>query len=150
MEDSPEMKMVKGLLPAVPDAYYCVDTVDFGTVFMRVSRPKKNRLAGSIKVQTQHSDILSDFAILWPSGSLSERAQSKKIEQCLLALVSDHQSACLRYAAKINKCCCCNKALTDERSRWYGIGPDCEQKSFMAWVVDRVEDLKGPFVPGVQ
>jgi hypothetical protein len=148
VEDTPEVKMVKGLLPFVPEAYYCVDTPNHGTIFLRVSHPKKNRLAGAIKVQSQHSDQLHDFSVLWPSGQMTHRTYPDKAIETLLALVADHQSACLRYAEKINKCCCCNKPLTDERSRYYGIGPDCEQKGYMAWVIDRVEEHKGVYVPG--
>jgi hypothetical protein len=39
----------------------------------------------------------------------------------------DPVGAAARFAAAQSICCCCGKALTDERSRAYGIGPDCRQ-----------------------
>ena len=42
----------------------------------------------------------------------------------------------------------CGKTLTDERSRWYGIGPDCETR-YEESILESDQD-RGPFVPSVQ
>lgn len=38
---------------------------------------------------------------------------------------TDPTGAAARFAAAQSICCCCGKGLTDERSKTYGIGPDC-------------------------
>jgi hypothetical protein len=40
---------------------------------------------------------------------------------------SDSDGCAARFAAFHSRCCCCGKALTDERSKVYSIGPECRQ-----------------------
>ncbi len=130
----PSHAMIAGLLPMVPDGYYAVHEYDGGNVeFMRISRPKKNKYATSIKVQTVMGSWMNvrvksePDAALWPSGILSVYDRSGRTEDKLLLLVADYNGARRRYAQKIGKCCRCNASLTDKRSRHYGIGPECEK-----------------------
>jgi len=128
----PRHAMIAGLLTMVPDGYYAVHEYEGGPIdFMRVSRPKKNKYAGAIKVQTVMGSWMNvrlkgePDAALWPSGSLSVYDRSGRVEDRLLLLVADAQGAARRYAKKLGHCCRCNASLTDEKSRHYGIGPEC-------------------------
>jgi hypothetical protein len=128
----PRHAMIAGLLTMVPDGYYAVHEHEGGHVdFIRISRPKKNRYAGSIKVQTVMGSWgnvrlkAEPDAALWPSGTLSVYDRSGHTEDKLLLLVADYNGARRRYAQKIGNCCRCNASLTDDKSRHYGIGPEC-------------------------
>lgn len=122
--------MLAGLIGAVPDGLYAVQEYDGGHVdFLRISRPKTGKYGGSIKVQTQHGSYgdgkYKTRAVLWPSGRFS--VWHPPVIDMLMLLVTDHISAALLYAKKSNRCCRCNAKLTDDRSRKYGIGPECEK-----------------------
>ncbi len=131
----PRHEMISGLLSMVPDGYYAVHEYDGGHVdFLRVSRPKKHKYAGSIKVQTvtgSYGNVklkAEPDAALWPSGTFSVYDRSGRTEDKLLLLVADSQGAARRYARLLGHCCRCNASLTDDRSRHYGIGPECEKQ----------------------
>lgn len=123
------LTMLDSFIDGVPDGYYAVRLEETAPItFLRVSRPKRygqNKISGVLKIQTQHSDDLADAAIKWPSGKWSIYRQS--VIDSLMLLVTDPFGAGMLYASEIGKCCRCNKALTDERSRHYGVGPDCEK-----------------------
>jgi hypothetical protein len=46
-------------------------------------------------------------------------------EEVAKAIEADPVLAAARFAECHSICCCCGKGLTDERSKAYGIGPDC-------------------------
>lgn len=132
----PKVAMIAGLIDAIPDGYFAVEEYDGGHVdFMRISRPKRNKYAGSIKIQTQHGDRLEVRAAKWPSGTLS--IYDQRVVRMLLLLVADYRTASMRYARKLGRCCRCNAELTDDRSRHYGIGPECEK--VFPWVIEEVD-----------
>jgi hypothetical protein len=140
----PRLALIGGLLASVPDGYFAVQDHEGGQVtFMRLSTPPNGKFRGSRKLQTAHGSAyglkLVDTSALWPSGKWSfyKRDEGTVIEW-LMMLVADHQTAALRYAQKIGKCCRCNASLTDERSRHYGIGPECEKH--WPWVLTRVDE----------
>lgn len=142
----PRLRMVEGLITQIPDGYYAVQR-DAGEAitFLRISRPKptsRSRYAGALKIQTQHGPRLQDDAVQWPSGrwSFYNYGEGWMLDKLLL-LCSDHFSAALRYAHKLNHCMRCNTELTDDRSRHYGIGPECETKNGWGWVIDRTDDM---------
>lgn len=141
--EDPRLAMLSGMLEAIPSGYYAVrpdSTVNY--TFLRISRPKSGNYRGSIKVQTQHSDDLHLRAVRWPSGRWSVYRSS--IIEALMLLVVGSQDAAVVYGQEIGKCCRCNKALTDDRSRHYGIGPDCEQ--VWPWILDLVDEkFGGPY-----
>lgn len=113
--------------------------------FVRVSRPKTGKKKGSLVLQTQHSDWYKDCVVIWPSGSVT--VLDKRIDSSLLLVVADPTTAAMRYGTKLGVCCSCARELTDERSRYYGIGPECEK----SWpeVINRVNDARGVYRPGV-
>lgn len=127
-QQDPRLDFVKGLIDMVPEGYYATQRAEGETVhFLRISRPVRNRYAGTIKFQTVLGSYagtrLEDAAILWPSGRWS--LSNKSIVESLMLVVADPFEANRLYAKKIGRCCRCNASLTDERSRHYGIGPEC-------------------------
>jgi len=102
---------------------------DENLVFLRVSRPKKGRLEGAIKIQTQHGDELKDcFTVRPPAGwSVYQHHRIHHLIQILGIVLVDPLRAGLTYGRKIERCCRCGIHLTDPRSRHYGIGPECEK-----------------------
>ena len=124
------------LLDMIPDGYYAIDLGDGSPIkYLRLDLVTHGRKKGARKVQTIHGDSLSDAWIKWPSGKVS--VYWSGIEDLILALMSDHMSALRRYGATIGRCCRCNKRLTDERSRHYSIGPECEK--YMPEVIHQVD-----------
>jgi hypothetical protein len=133
------------MLKVVPDGRYAArqdenDEYDF----FRVSRPKSGRFKDAVKVQTQHSDLLKEMIVLWPSGRVS--VYSRGSEANFLLAILDPRSAGIRYGRHIGKCMKCGKTLTDNRSRYYGIGPDCEKD--YPETIEEVDDMFGPYYPG--
>jgi hypothetical protein len=53
-----------------------------------------------------------------------------------------------RFAASKSICCCCGKALTDERSKTYGIGPDCRQGVAPAVLAALIEKMAAVHAAG--
>lgn len=120
---NPKLQMIDSLIDLVPDGYYAVQPDEATPLtFVRINRPVRGKYNGAIKLQTQHSDLWMNRAIKWPSGWW---VGGEFILDVMLLLVCDPKAAAHTYASKIGSCQKCNKTLTDERSRWYGIGPDC-------------------------
>lgn len=133
------------MLKAVEDGYYAVQP-DSTTphTFFRISRPKSGNYRGQIKVQTQHGPELKMCMVVRANDSVY--VWDKSVEDQLLLVVVDQRGAAIEYAEKIGKCMRCNTELTDERSRWYGIGPECEKH--WPWAVPEQIERKGEYVPG--
>lgn len=116
------------LFDRVPDGYFAVQGSLKEYHFIRISRPKSGRWKGSIKVQTIHGENLQ---LAWSYNKTRHRAytynRSYDIEKFLLEIMTDWSKAARMYAKKIERCCRCNARLTDDRSRKYGIGPECEK-----------------------
>lgn len=110
--------------------------------FFRISRPKTGNMKGSFKVQTQHGEDYKLAMVIWPSGSLTWYNMS--IEDDLALVVVNTNGAAIEYGQVIGRCCRCGKELTDDRSRYFGIGPECEK----VWpqIIDIVTDTKGAYV----
>lgn len=131
-------KVPLSLLELVPNGRYAVrsDATE-PYIFMRVHRPTWGRYNGSCKIQTQHGDKLSlPKFVIWYSGKVS--VYDRSIEDSILLLICDYRGAALAYSREIGRCCRCGKELTVERSRYYGIGPECEE--FFPWVIEAVDE----------
>lgn len=155
------LKLVKGLLDFVPDGYYAVQpdpADDKHCEFYRIDRPKptaKSKWRGFTKIQRQigsgYGTRLDFVATVSPAGNWHfYRWQTRKLDiENLKSLVADWRGCAMLYHEKIGTCMCCNATLTDDRSRWYGIGPECEKKTSWAWVIETVDDSdKGSFRGG--
>ena len=123
------------LLARVPDGYYAPFLDEkFKLNFFRLSRPKRGKYMGCTKIQKVIGDRLEDIWMLWPDGTISIYSNW---EDDILAIIVDYSGAARRYAKEKRKCCRCNTNLTDERSRKYGIGPECEK--YWPWIIDEVD-----------
>lgn len=125
-------------------------------VFIRVSliKPYKNgkrrAFQGCVKIQTQHSDDLIDRFVIDPNGKYRSESTTLSPEVMagyLASVIVDPRSAAIRYGRAKEQCCSCGKSLTDERSRWYGIGPECEKR----WpdIIIESDEARGVYVPSV-
>lgn len=134
----PRLDLIKGMIEMLPEeGYFAVQKEEGAEVhFLRLSRPKKNNYAGSIKIQTQHGPRFEVAAAYWLNTQTFQIYRNSIVEP-LLWLIADYKGAALRYARIIGKCCRCNSPLTDTRSRHYGIGPECEQ--YWPWVIEEVD-----------
>lgn len=133
----PKTKVPVELLNFVPEGYYAVQLdSESPLTFLRLIRPKRGKFAGTTKVQTQHGPNLDLAFVVWPDNRVSVYKASS--EESILLMISDYQGSARRYAQKIGKCCRCNAPLTDERSRHYGIGPECEQH--WPWMIVLVDE----------
>lgn len=93
-------------------------------VFVRISIAKSGQYKDAIKVQTQHSERLSNpKLVIWPSGKIS--LYDVTIEEPLLLVIADQQGSARAYAKELGRCARCGVELTDEQSRKWGVGPEC-------------------------
>jgi hypothetical protein len=100
----------------VPEGYYAIDIA--GTVkFYRVDCPTEGKWAGRTFLSVQASD---DF------HPIKNAETRHDIFRAILA--QGIQEAQRRYGVLIGRCGICNRTLTDETSRAYGIGPVCREK----------------------
>lgn len=125
------------------DGYYALRVGDTGKInFFRISRPTKGQYQGAFKVQTQHSDQLKVALVHYrfqsqPYDRNSVLVYRYGIEQELLDIVATRTECQMLYALETHHCFRCGKRLTDERSRWYGFGPECENDlQYMKMVVE--------------
>ena len=125
-------------------------------VFLRVSliKPyksgKRRAFQGCVRIQTQHSDDLIDRFIVDPNGKYRSESTTMGAESMagyLASVIVDPRGAAARYGRAKEQCCVCGKTHTDERSRWYGIGPDCETR--YEEIIHESDEDRGPFVPSV-
>lgn len=137
---NPKLDMFKMLLPQVPDGRYAVredDTQPY--TFIRLKRHTHGKLNGCVTIQTQHSEKLMRAGIQWRNGLWT--FEKPWIVDKMLVVCVDPEIAGDAYARELGRCRICGKELTDERSRWYGIGPDCETRH--QGVIERVDERNG-------
>jgi hypothetical protein len=135
--------LIKGMIDMVSDGYYATAHEGEGrhVDFIRISRPQRGKYRGSIKIQTQHSDVWKEAIVGWPSGKWS--VYRNPAIDILMQVIADPKSCSLRYAIEVQSCCICNKALTDDRSRHYLVGPVCDKKPYGERLVQKVDELNG-------
>lgn len=125
--EDPRLKLLKGMIPMIPDGYFATQADDTATVdFLMLSRPNRGQYKDHIKVSTQHSENWMPRLALMPNGRWLVLDRSK-IDPLML-VVADYRTCALRYAVELQHCWVCNTALTDDRSRHYLIGPICDKK----------------------
>ena len=146
-----ELKTPRAMIEAMRDGYYAVSPEggnDFDShVFIRVSRPKRGRNNGCLVIQTQHSDNLHPFLVIYPSGRALLYQRKDRVDMSLLMIAADPYTPAIQYSKLHKVCCRCHKKLTDERSRWYGIGPECE--GYWPEIINTINNSdRGPFGSG--
>jgi hypothetical protein len=142
---NPTLQMIEALLPVIPEGYYAVrKDGNQPYTFIRYTLPEKGKFKGSWKFQEvigcgrTTSGRLEQLATRWSSGRWSwyeglygkyGKYGSNQVHQptadLILLICADHQGAAQAYADEVRRCRRCNTLLTDEESRWYGIGPEC-------------------------
>lgn len=140
-----QTKIPLAMLHDLPNGYYATrpdSTRPF--TFFKVSRPKSGNFKGCLKIMTQHGPDYKLALVIYPGDRLYW--SNMAVEDDLLLVVVDKNGCAIAYAEEIGRCMRCNTELTDERSRWYGIGPECEK----SWphIIDLINDRKGPFAYG--
>ena len=125
---------------AAAEAQYRGDDFDHYT-FFRVWRPTSGKKKGCLLIKPQHSEAYKEFITIYPSGSVWFAQSSPRLDQALLMVCADPYTTAQNYARLHERCSCCGKKLTDERSRWYGIGPECKGR----WpeIIRTVNETKG-------
>jgi hypothetical protein len=113
--------------------------------FIRLSRPKNGKSKGFLKIQTQHSEALAPAASIRLDGS-GRYVQQRDLLPYLRMLVCDPTTAAMDYGRAMRRCSRCGIRLTDDRSRWFSIGPECEK--YWPEIIGMVLDKRGPYVPG--
>lgn len=138
--------MLKGMLPVG----YFAGQLDSSsrTIFFRVKTTAKNSRRyppDSYLVQQAHGNALglsyTPVCAVWPNGTF--KVYDKSLEPELMTVMADHHSAARMFGQLLGHCARCNAELTDERSRYYGIGPECEQH--WPWFIPEVEEEKGAY-----
>ena len=135
----PRIAAVASMLTEVPTGYYAVRGDELEPLrFVRITLPRTGRWVGYRKIATQHGDEYLAAAVQRPNGTLVPIRS--EIVDLLILIIADPEEAALAYALEIGACCRCSKTLTDERSRWYGIGPECEKIN--PRIIARVDEIK--------
>lgn len=140
----------KRMLDLIDEGRYAIRSDDGDEyIFLRVSRPKTGRERGSTKIQTQHGDSLVTQYQVSAHDTVIKRRHSRvkgmHLSDILINLMANQKQAAVDYGQRIERCCRCGRELTDARSQWFGIGPECEQH--WPWVLEMVEGSKGVYVP---
>lgn len=136
----------------IKDGRYAVRTDDDNKqhVFVRVSRPKTGSYKGMLMVQTQHSEgyirrLVMSLTNHKTMYQYTRPIQGQSLADVISAIIIDPQKAAFDYAMAQGECCRCGRKLTDDRSAYLGVGPECEKylPGYVAWV----EDQKGAYRP---
>lgn len=132
MTSARESKIPLMMLEVIPSGYYAVrPDSETPYEFMRLARPNYGKRKGMTLVQTQHSEQLVTRWVWNPQTDprFQVNIYSSTIEDKILLMIANARSAGRAYAKEIGRCQFCGKKLTDERSRWYGFGPECEKRA---------------------
>lgn len=116
--------------------------------FIRVSRPKNGKRKGCLVVQTQHSDWYQDLVTIFPSGKAWFNQQSEKLDMALFIACADPMTAAINYGRELGRCSRCGRELTDERSRYYSIGPECEK--YWPEIISHINEEQGEWYLGIK
>lgn len=105
-------------LPDVPAGHYAIaSTGNNDLAFYRVDRPTEGRWAGRTFVKL----IIGGR----PDTPVGRAAVPGILARIAAAGIAE---AATLYGREIGRCYVCNRTLTDETSRAYGIGPDCASR----------------------
>ncbi|MEU6929017.1 DUF6011 domain-containing protein [Streptomyces sp. NPDC046374] len=121
-------------LDAVADGYYAIpDPDDPGTMtyWRRIRTDRKNALTGwPAKAWygppvPRRSDVPVDDAERAAFVAAWSQARRAYLDRIVGTIAEDQVTAGRRFAEFRIRCCRCGRALKDETSKTYGIGPEC-------------------------
>lgn len=95
-------------------------------VFLKVDIFESGKKKGVLDIKTQHGDTYYPALTLYPSGQM--RVYRRDLTEIISGVISDMDGCAMTYARRKGVCSRCGKELTVERSRFYGIGPECEDR----------------------
>jgi Family of unknown function (DUF6011) len=136
------------MLLATKDGRYAVKLNESDPFrFYRLSRPKNGKAKGYLKIQSQHAESLAFVGMIHTNGQASLRFLHQYDALPYLRLLAcDPTTAAMDYGKEYKRCSRCGIQLTDDRSRWFAIGPECEK--YWPDIIAMVLDKRGPYVPG--
>jgi hypothetical protein len=117
--------------------------------FYYVSRPTHGQYKDAVKVQMQHGSGYGEGRwtpayVAWPSKHVS--VYDRRQKDHVMIMIATQNEAMRAYSQEIGRCCRCNAVLTDERSRYYGIGPECEKSNL--GIIEDINLSKGEYKAG--
>jgi hypothetical protein len=137
---TPEV-MVRG----IRKGRYCVELGANMRKFFKVDPEwKGKKFKGATVISSQHSESFKVCLVLWPDGRHEVHRDTGDLDRCLMMIAADPYTSKIRYGQEMGVCCNCGKKLTDDRSRWYGIGPECEKDNIE--IINEVNNSRGMFV----
>lgn len=120
-------------------------------IFLHLKRYTYGKRNGQTRVRTQHGPNYQEALTINPPGNATTSLPfylrehilvlDNQIEDALLGVFCDRFGTAQRYAQELNVCARCALELTVTRSRWYGIGPECE--GYWAWYIEEFDNRKG-------
>lgn len=99
----------------IPEGNYALRSDDGTVTFYRVDRPSKGKWAGYVFISRLAGEV--KYPVKGQQGAKVRRE-----------LERDPQAAAALYGTELGVCGICLRALTNEESRAYGIGPQCRSK----------------------
>ena len=147
----PKTKVPLNMLKSAGTGYFAVrlDGNQVHTFFRlneikEIKNVKRKLPIGTFTVETLHGDRRKWVLTIFPGGVVKEYDLSREKE--LLMVCVDPNGGRIEYGIQIGACGICGKTLTDDRSRWYGIGPDCEKRN--GHIISIVDEKYGPYRVG--
>lgn len=140
----PMDNQLRKMLLATKDGRYAVRPDDeTAWTFIRLSRPKNGRSKGLLKIQYQASEAYLPVANLSLTSDYVA-VFDKRFLPSLMLVVCDPTTGAYNYGRALKRCSRCYKELTDDRSIYYAIGPECEKH----WpeVIAMVNEKHGMYV----
>ena len=107
--------------------------------FVWIKRYTSGKRNGQLRVRSQHGPWYEDELTRLYDGKVIR--WDDEIESVLIGVFCDRFECAQRYAQEMRRCWSCNLELTVGRSRWYGMGPECEKR--LAWYIEDVDNKKG-------
>ena len=148
---APKTKVPLDMLKSVGSGYFAVrlDANQVHTFFVlteikEIKNVKRKLPIGTFTVETLHGDRKKWVLTIFPDGTVREYDLSREKE--LLLVCVDPNGGKIEFGIQRERCGQCGKGLTDDRSRWYGIGPDCEKRH--GNIISIVDEKYGPYRVG--
>lgn len=104
--------------------------------FIWIKDYKSGKRNGQRRIRTQHGPWYEDAVTFHPTGKIS--LWKPQIAEVLVGVGCDIQNCAKTYARELGVCFRCNSELTDDRSRYYGCGPECEK--IVPWYFEEIDN----------
>lgn len=136
-------KTPEAMVMNIREGRYAVE-IDGKWTFMWVNSPTRGKYKGYFLVRTQHSESYTlAYAKRLDTDTNYFYNTRPSFDHALMMVACDPFTSAINYGIELGCCSRCARELTDERSRWYSIGPECEQH----WpeIINYINETKGEF-----